>query len=248
MLILLPPSETKRDGGLTGSTLDLSALSFPALSDGRRRALDELRVLSADPVTAAKALKIGPSLHFEIERNRTAELSPLLPAMDRYTGVLYDGLDSVSLDAAARTFLAQTVVISSALFGLIGAGDHIPAYRLSHDSRLQDLRPKALWRDAASSQLGEHPGFILDLRSESYVALGPVPAGANASYLRVVADGPDGTKRALNHFNKKGKGEFVRLLAQAGISHDSPESLVDWAETQGIRLAAGKAGELELVV
>ncbi|MCU1405298.1 MAG: peroxide stress protein YaaA [Glaciihabitans sp.] len=248
MLILLPPSETKRDGGVPGSSLDVRGLSFSSLEQSRRHALAELQVLSGDPEAAARALKIGPSLHFELARNSTVGSSPLLPAMDRYTGVLYDALDTASLDSSARAFLADNVVIASALFGLVGAGDGIPAYRMSHNSRLQDLRPKAHWRSVISAALAEHSGLILDLRSEAYVELGPIPSGANSAYLRLVADGPDGVRRALNHFNKKGKGEFVRALAQSGISHDSTDSLIAWATSQGIRLSAGVDGELDLVV
>ena len=59
-----------------------------------------------------------------------------MPAIDRYTGVLFDALDAPSLDADAREFARETVVVHSALFGLVGALDEIPAYRLSHDSRL----------------------------------------------------------------------------------------------------------------
>jgi hypothetical protein len=42
-------------------------------------------------------------------------------------------------------------------------------------------------------------GPVLDFRSEAYVALGPVPAGVETAFLRVVAEDGDGQKRALNH-------------------------------------------------
>ena len=127
MLILLPPSETKRDGGAEGSRLDFSRLSFPRLDSQRRAAVDAVIELSQDADAAAAQLKIGPKLAFEIERNRTIASAAVLPAMDRYTGVLYDGLDAPSLDSTARAYLAEHVVISSALFGLLRAGDPIPA-------------------------------------------------------------------------------------------------------------------------
>jgi cytoplasmic iron level regulating protein YaaA (DUF328/UPF0246 family) len=90
--------------------------------------------------------------------------------------------------------------------------------------------------------------MILDLRSESYVALGPAPARAESWYLRVVSEGDDGRRRALNHFNKKGKGEFVRALLLAGIDHPDSASLLTWAATAGIRLERGDPRELDLVV
>ncbi len=41
------------------------------------------------------------------------------------------------------------------------------------------------------------------------------PHGVASAYVRVVADGDGGAVRALNHFNKHAKGALVRLLAAA---------------------------------
>jgi cytoplasmic iron level regulating protein YaaA (DUF328/UPF0246 family) len=253
VLVLLPPSETKRDGGAEGSSLSLDALRFPALRVERARALDSLRTLSQDREASIRALKLGRTQHDEVDRNRAVTTSPLLPAVDRYTGVLYDALDAVSLTGPARKFAADHLVIHSALFGPIGALDPIPAYRLSHDSRLPDVALGHLWRDAAAAALatgatgrGSGAGLVLDLRSEAYVHLGPAPAGS--LFVRVVSEGNDGKRRALNHFNKKGKGTFVRAVIEAEIDHADLASLLDWAASVGIRLSPGAPGELELVV
>ncbi|WP_307852444.1 peroxide stress protein YaaA [Glaciihabitans sp. dw_435] len=246
--MILPPSETKRDGGDDTRVLTLDALSYTDLSLAREQVLSALVALSHDDATAAKALKIGPTLMFEVARNRVIHSSPVMPAMDRYTGVLYDGLAADTLDAGARAFLAQHVVVHSALFGLVGAGDPIPAYRMSHDTRLPELRLKHLWRAPVSAAIDAHDGLVLDLRSESYVELGPVPTGTERYYLRVLSRGADGTKRALNHFNKKGKGQFVRALAQSGIDHPTADSLLAWAAANNITLERGSDGELDLLV
>ena len=253
MLVLLPPSETKRDGGTPGSVVDTSALTFPTLGAERQQAMAALVDLSQDADAAALALRLGKALRFEVDRNRELLTSPVMAAMDRYTGVLYDALDAQSLDVGARTYLADHVVISSALFGLTFAGDHIPAYRLSHNSKLPGVRLSAHWREVGSAALAleiERRGddFVLDLRSEAYVALAPVPATVESRFLRVVAEGDDGVRRALNHFNKKGKGALVRALAESGEVHTTVEQLLDWAARSGIRLTHGAAGELDLVV
>jgi cytoplasmic iron level regulating protein YaaA (DUF328/UPF0246 family) len=195
----------------------------------------------------AAALHLGPTQLFEVTRNRELGKSRLLPAIERYTGVLFDGLEVPSLSADARAFAARHLVIHSALFGLLGANDPVPAYRLSHDSRLPELSLKKTWRAAISTALSARDELVLDLRSEAYVELGP-PVGPSAFFLRVVTAGVDGQKRALNHFNKKGKGELVRAIAQAGIDHDNVASLLDWAAATGIRLDHGAPGELELTV
>src|SRR5690348_2210870 len=104
VLVLLPPSETKREGGPEGSRLDLRGLSFPQLTSPRRRALTALGELSAELSSAMVALKLGPTQAPEAERNRRVRRSPVLPAIDRYDGVLYDALDATSLTVEERDF------------------------------------------------------------------------------------------------------------------------------------------------
>jgi cytoplasmic iron level regulating protein YaaA (DUF328/UPF0246 family) len=246
VLILLPPSETKRDGGVDGSRLDLDALSFASLTRARRSAIAGLRAISKSVAGSTKALGLGPTQRFEIDRNRAIATSPVMPAIERYTGVLYDAIDVASLDAAARGFLGRHIVIHSALFGLIRGDDPIPAYRFSHDTRIPGSSLARIWRDANAEVLRNEPSLVLDLRSESYVYLGP--ASDRAVFLRVVSDDGTGHRRALNHFNKHGKGELVRALADADVEFETVADLVNWARPAGINLAPGVGGELDLVV
>lgn len=247
MLVILPPSETKAEGG-TADRLDLKALRFPELTTRRRPLIAAVRTLARDPEAAMKALKIGPKLRGEVERNRTVGTSPTMPALERYTGVLFDPLLAGQLSDQQRAFAAEHIVIHSALFGLVGAQDLIPAYRLSHDSRVPGHPLKKHWRAVIEGVLSKQPGLILDLRSEAYVELGPAPARDGSYFVRVVAEDASGQKRALNHFNKKGKGEFVRALLQQGVDFGDVDALLEWAARAGIRLQIAGAGELELVV
>ncbi len=245
MLFVLPPSETKRDGGVDGSALRLDELAFPELTAQRAATLSALKRLSRNLTAATGALGLGPTQRFEIERNRVITTSPTMPALDRYTGVLYDGLDAATLDEAERTFAHDHVLVHSALFGLIRAGDPIPAYRLSHNSRLPGLSLRKVWREPISALLAEHEGLVLDLRSEAYAGLGPAPGSGR--YLRVVTENAAGRNVALSHFNKKAKGEFTRAVIESGIEHPDVASLVEWSHRVGIRLEPGAPGELDLI-
>ncbi|WNY35286.1 peroxide stress protein YaaA [Curtobacterium flaccumfaciens] len=150
----------------------------------------------------------------------------------RYTGVLYDPLGAQDADAATREWWAEHVIVQSAMFGPIGCGDPIPAYRLSHDSRLASIRLAAHWPAVSTrSLLTRADGLVLDLRSEGYRQLGPVP-GAVAP--RVVSVDGSGRRRALNHWNKTAKGRLVALLARTGASIGSMGDLVDWAAAHGV--------------
>lgn len=246
MLLVLPPSETKRDGGVAGATLDLAMLGFPALTPQRRTAIAALRALSRNLAASTAGLRLGAGQRFEIDRNRVLGASPAMPALERYAGVLYEGLDAESLAPAARAFAGKHLLIGSALFGLLRADDPIPAYRLSHNSRLPGVALRTHWARSVAAQLAAQPGLLLDLRSESYVGLGPAP---DASwYLRVLSEDAGGRRTALTHFNKKGKGEFARAVSESGIDHDTVDSLLEWAAVSGIRLSRGAVGELDLVV
>lgn len=230
LLILLPPSETKTEGG---NSLFPSASRWSELDPIREETRRDLvQLSSADSEAAAKALKISAKLA-EVELSRNQELHatpPLKAAVERYTGVLFDALDAASLADEERRWLDDHVAIHSALYGLVGAGEGIAAYRLSHNSKLSGPTLKARWREAISSALAVHPGPILDLRSKGYVELGPLPEGARGAWGNVAERQPDGSLRSLNHFNKQAKGLFVRMLAQRFADRPEPLSLEDIAE------------------
>lgn len=248
MLLILPPSETKRDGGAEGSRVDLDALSFSSLRPQRVAVLSALSAQARSQRVGTGAVSLGKAQLAGQVRNRAVTTSPVLPAVERYTGVLYDGLDAASLTEAQRRFAADHVAIHSALFGLLGPDDPIPAYRLSHNSRLPGLSLGRHWRGAVTAELSSHDGLLIDARSEAYAALGPLPKRDNAVYLRVVTQQESGRRVALSHFNKKAKGEFARILVTSGVVLRSVGELIDWAQHAGVTLEPGASGELELVV
>ena len=252
MLILLPPSETKRDGG-AGAPLALAELGFPALTPVRRAVLRAVASLSRDREASNRALKLGPKQTGEVDRNRAIPKAPTMPALERYTGVLYDALDVPSLSPAQRRFAHATVAVHSALFGLVSGEDLIPAYRLSFDSRLSTAKDvptlKKRWSPAVGKVLAARPGLILDLRSEGYAALGPAPVREHVHYVRVLARDAGGNVRALNHFNKQAKGLFARAVIESGVDLATTDDLLAWAVDEGYDLSLAADGEeLELVV
>jgi cytoplasmic iron level regulating protein YaaA (DUF328/UPF0246 family) len=115
---------------------------------------------------------------------------------------------------------------------------------------LPGLAPlRRVWADPiAAALLALDTPFVLDLRSEGYVALGPLPPTIPSAYVRVVTAGKDGTVRALNHFNKASKGSFVRTLAQARPAIRTLRGLLRWASTAGIALTREGDGVLHLHV
>lgn len=213
MLILLPPSEGKTSP-TQGPTLHESTLSFPDLNPTRERILTALIALCRRPATAKRVLGLGPAQESDITTNRDVAGAPCAPAIDIYTGVLYDALDVRSLTNAQRVRLEETVVIGSALWGLVRAGDFIPAYRLSGDTRLPRLDTLAsLWREPITKTLSNTSGPILDLRSATY-QYGQLPARPDVLLARVLLE-RDGKRTVVTHHNKATKGRVVRALMTA---------------------------------
>ncbi|MFS2029437.1 MULTISPECIES: YaaA family protein [unclassified Curtobacterium] len=235
LTVLLPPSETKREGGDTDRTLDLRALSFPELAAERAAVINAARSVSSEESSARTALKLGPKSIGERFRNLELDTSGTMPAIDRYTGVLYDPLGSLDADAATRAWWFEHVVVQSAMFGPVRGGDLVPAYRLSHDSRLGSVRLASHWPEPSARVLAAHTadGLVLDLRSEGYRQLGPV---AGAVVPRVVSVDGSGRRKALNHWNKTAKGRLVALLARTGAAATTTAELLDWAGAHGVVL------------
>jgi cytoplasmic iron level regulating protein YaaA (DUF328/UPF0246 family) len=232
VLILLPPSETKRPGG-SGVPLLIDDLAFAGLAPQREAAVGALEELAKDPGEMARVLKLSARQIGEVDVNAGVRSSPTMPAIDRFTGVLFDALDASSL--------GENVAIQTALLGPVGSLDPIPAFRLSAGQRLPGLAPlKRHWAEATTAELGVR-GPVLDMRSEAYRALGPVPEDVEQAYVRVV----NGEGRALNHLNKQTKGVFARALALAEASFGSLEELVEWARTVGFVVSAER-GEIVL--
>ncbi|MBO0878473.1 MAG: peroxide stress protein YaaA [Pseudonocardia sp.] len=254
MLILLPPSETKSDGG-DGPPLELDRLSFPELNPARKELTDELVTLAADAPASRAALGLSERQDAEIARNAALWSSPTIPAVGvsgrfpggRYTGVLYDALDAGSLRGAAAARAVERLVVGSALFGLLRAANPVPAYRLSAGSSLPGRGTlAAFWRPALEPALAGLGELIVDLRSGSYAALGRAPGAVT---VRVLNQRHDGTRTVLSHFNKAAKGRLARLLASTRAEPDDIAGLLRVIRRAGLAVERrGSGHELDLVL
>ncbi len=234
MRLLLPPSETKLKGGLP-ATGPLT-LSFPRLDTARTQLMASLeRFCRDEPVQAAQALKLGPKSIEELTNN-VFEGAPVLPAIDRYTGVLYSATEASDWSTRDRKWAGEHVFIHSSLFGIVSATDEIPNYRLSYDSKVAGVPLRDHWEGTVSAAIADMADgdWILDCRSEGYRALAPVPQGVESRYLEVVT--LDGGK-ALNHFNKIHKGDLIRRLVESKPTVASAESFAHWALSAGMQVS-----------
>lgn len=232
--IVLPPSETKAIPSPENPPLDLDSLGFPSFTPVRTELLEKVehacQTVPEDRLLTFMGL--SERLRAEIEFNKTVSTNPTLPAVELYTGVLYDALDT----RGDRTGVpltpqqADRLWIASALFGLTRGTDRIPHYRVSADTVfsaedragwLRKMWKKHMlpavdhWRQTEKETTGVDP-FILDLRSGAYQKLGSVGPSATVKVVLLI---PDGRERVVTHWSKHYKGQLARALVQAADHH-----------------------------
>ncbi len=231
MLVLLPPSESKAAPAARGKPVDLDALSFPALTGTRARVLDALVGVSAG-ADAVRRLGLGASLAGEAARNVRLRTTPARPALEVYTGVLYDALGWATLSPSARRRAASRLVVVSALWGALRPGDRVPPYRLKMQADV-GLGPLAqVWRPVLDPALtAAARGLVVDCRSSDYAAAWP-PSGelaARTVAVRVLQEGVavDGTagRTVVSHMAKHTRGEVARHLLETGVDPARPQGL-----------------------
>ena len=234
MLVLLPPSEGKAAGG-RGAPLDLARLSHPALTPVRERLVAALQQAALDDPAGLQSALGCPA--GEVSKDAVLTSSPTLPALRRYTGVVYEALSSRTLSPAGRRRANGALRVASALFGLLSPRDPVPAYRLSAGTSLPGVGSlAAAWRPVLEPELAAHR-LVVDLRSGPYAALARVP---HAVSVRVLRDA-DGARTVVSHDNKWTKGLLARALCEGGARSvadvaEAGRSVADLVEVDGRRV------------
>jgi uncharacterized protein len=253
-LILLPPSEGKADGG-TGPAWVPGSLLFPELDDHRARVVAALaRAMVASPARRSSLLGVkGDALAAATEHDLAVTWAPTRPAIERYTGVLYQALDAPSLPAVLRRRVDAQVRIFSGLWGVVGPGDPIPDYKLKMGATLPRLsrparRLAAWWRPALTAALAPdgQDRVVWDLLpGEHRAAWAPCVTAGDPDCVRAlisvrfcdeVADGHGGHRLVtVSHWNKLLKGALVRHV----LAHQLTEidGLVEFDHPLGYRFA-----------
>ena len=234
MLLLLPPSEGKAPGG-RGAPLDLGRLSHPALTPVRERlvaALEAAARTDPDGLQAALGCPAG-----EVAKDAALTTSRTMPALRRYTGVVYEALSHATLSPTGSRRATGSLRVASALFGLLAPRDPVPAYRLSAGTSLPGVGSlAAAWRPVLEPELAAHR-LVVDLRSGPYAALARVPHAVQVRVLREA----DGARTVVSHDNKWTKGLLARALCEGGARSvrdvaEAGRSVADRVEVEGRRV------------
>lgn len=250
MRILLPPSEGKAAKGRARSLA----------ARGRTGPLDEARfaVLEAvsawcasDPEQAARGLGLPPSTaEADLGVNRAALTSGTMPAIERFRGVVYDGLDVAAMGPEQRRVVNRTVFIASGGFGLLQASEPVPDHRIPMAASVPGIGGLTpYWRrhlDGTIPTMVRSRQLVVDLRSSDYASTPPVPPSAARHVLAVkvlterMVDGC-AVRSVVSYSSKLTKGQLARALTAAEAAGRKVGKPVDVAE---IAVAAGFRVEL----
>ncbi|BEP15283.1 peroxide stress protein YaaA [Acidothermaceae bacterium B102] len=247
MRILLPPSEGKAAKG-RGYSLARRGLEGP-LSAARLAVLQAVSAWCAgDPAAAAAGLGLPPSTaDVDLAVNVRVLDAPTMPAIDRFQGVVFDGLGVASMDAAQRRTVLRTVLIASGAFGLLGAGEPVPDHRVPMAATVPSIGGLTpYWRKQLVSTIPDMGRqLVVDLRSTDYLATPPVADDQRKRVLAVkVLTERAGSRSVVSYSSKLTKGQLARALIEAEAKGDkvrTPADVAEIAAAAGFRVEPGRA-------
>lgn len=198
VIILIPPSEGKTPCG-TGEPLT-------KLDDQVKPVYDRLLAYRGD-LSQLYGVK-GKALEAARLANTQLLTAPTLPAIERYSGVVYDGISYSTLTAKAQQFFNDHVRIVSALFGLVSPQDPIPDYKL----KIEKLDAAAYWKPIITKKLAGC--FVIDLLPQAHQKAVSYERGVRVDFIII----KNGRSVPAGHQGKLIKGKFVRWLCQHAVT------------------------------
>jgi hypothetical protein len=241
-LLLLPPSEAKTPGGDGPSLAWLAGMqaSEDALYAARVRVLRAVAAFCRrTPGKARAALKLPPgSAAADLAANIGAREAATMPALDRFTGVLFTSLDVASMSAAQRGRAARSTLVFSGAFGALTGDEPVPLHRVPASATLPRIGGLAsYWRKVLAVSLApriDNEQLVVDLRSSDYAAMWqPEPSQTGQVVTVRVLEDRGGRLQAVSWSSKHGKGLLARELLRTDSGRRPVRAIDDVAAAAG---------------
>lgn len=195
IIILIPPSEGKVENGKFDCLDDWDPITLELLG----RLKDYSGDLGKLYGVKGKALEKAKLVNSKIRECKT------LPAIERYSGVVYNGIDYSSIKN--KKLFEERVFILSGLFGLINFKKLIPDYKFKIDFFGADK----LWKEKISIFLKDY--YVIDLLPIAHRKAVSYEDGIAVEFVVV----KEGYRKSAGHEGKLVKGKFVRWLIENSV-------------------------------
>ena len=201
MKILIPPSEGKAKVKPLDILFKDTDFKFAKYT---QQIVDLLGLIENEDLTSVYGTSQDKAIMFH-RQNQDIFNSKCVPAIERYTGVVYNHIDWHSLPSQAKNYMNKHIIIFSGLFGLLSPDTLIPDYKL----KMNVLSLKNLWSPLISQYI-KNEDVVFDLLPQVHrKAYSPPKNTIEIDFL--VKN--KGKTSAAGHFGKAVKGQFIKFLA-----------------------------------
>jgi len=207
MKILIPPSEGKAKVKPTKTLFGNTNFKFDREVNQVVRLLE---LIGDEDLRSVYGTSAEKALMFH-RQNQDIFNSPCAPAIERYTGVVYEHIEWGSLSGKAKDYMEKYIFIFSGLFGLLTPKTLIPDYKL----KMNVLSLQHHWNPILTDALKEEK-MIIDLLPQVH-RKAYTPNKTNVIFVDFLILNK-GKKSAAGHFGKAVKGEFIRYIAENNIT------------------------------
>ena len=207
MKILIPPSEGKAKTKPTKVLFSDTNFKFEREVNQVVRLLE---LIGDEDLRSVYGTSSEKALMFH-RQNQDIFKSPCAPAIERYTGVVYEHIDWPNLSEKAKKYMNKYIYIFSGLFGLLTPNTLIPDYKL----KMNVLSLQHHWNPILTEALNNEE-MIIDLLPQVH-RKAYTPNKKNVTFVDFLILNK-GKKSAAGHFGKAVKGEFIRYIAENNIT------------------------------
>jgi len=207
MKILIPPSEGKAKVKPKEITFNQTNFTF------EKEVNQVIRLLKLIDNEDLKSIYGTSQEKAEMFHRQNEDIfqSRCVPAIQRYTGVVYEHLDWKTLSDVAKEYMNKNILIFSGLFGMTTPTTLIPDYKL----KMNVLSLQYHWNPTLTKAL-ENEELIFDLLPQVYrKAYTP---NKNVIKVEFIVENK-GKKTSAGHYGKAVKGKFIRFLAENKIKN-----------------------------
>lgn len=245
--LLLPPSEGKLSGGNERYSEIKNNHFFAILEKDRAFLLQNLLhfISHANDDDLAKLFSVKNNFEQIIEFFQDFDQKLTLPAINRYSGVMFNAIDYPSLSIEQQQNANESVLFIDALFGLLKAQDLIPNYKLSISAKFANFKIDNYWKENLKKILEEElqGKIILDILPQAHRKA--IAIANENCYLINFFEIKNSKAKNAGHISKKLKGEFVRYI----LSFDqiNLEILYNFSHSQGYKYSEELSTDNEII-